>query len=131
MSARVRIPETVILPISQGDSITVKKHLTAGEFRAFARATYAIDRAGTQVEANPIDIAIAKILTYLLDWTLTDHADRPLVIWQQPADVVTAALNAIDPECYAEILQAITAHETAMRALRLEKKTAPAGAPTS
>jgi hypothetical protein len=130
MSARTRLPETAILPISQGDTITVKKHLTTGEFRAFARATYTLDKAGTQVEANPIDIALAKILTYLLDWTVTDYAGQPLVIWRQPEATIIAALNLIDPECYAEILQAITTHDVAMRDVRTEKKTDPAGAPT-
>lgn len=131
MSSRVRAPEVTVLPISRGDTITVKKHQTAGEFRDYARAQYVLDANGVQSEANPIDIGLAKILGYLLDWTLTDHADKPIVIWQQPTDVVASALNAIEPECYQEILEAIKNHDVAMRKLRTEKKTDQAGEATS
>lgn len=131
MSSRVRPPETMTLPISRGDTITVKKHLTAGEFRAYARSQYVLDANGVQSEANPIDIGLARVLGYLLDWTITDHADKPIPIWEQSDEVKTSALNAIEPECYREILEAIKNHDVSMRKLRTEKKTDQAGEATS
>ena len=128
MSSRVRIPERTVLPISNGDTITVKKHLNAGEFRAMVRTQYVTHPVtGDVARANPVDMGVDRIMAYLLDWTITDHADRPIVIAQQSADVVRSALDAITPETYTEILKAIDAHDDAMRAVREQKKTIPAG----
>lgn len=131
MSSRMRRPETAVIPISRGDTITVRKHLTSGESRAMVRQMYASHPVtGEIVTGNPVDTGLARVEAYLLDWTITDTRDQPIVIYQQPPDIVRSALDAIEPECYTEILRAIEAHDTAMRADRLEKKTDPAGATT-
>lgn len=128
---RARRPETTVLSISQGDTITVRKHLTSGESRAIARQSYVTDPvSGSTVMGNPVDIGLARVCGYLIDWTLTDARQEPIAIWQQPPDVVRAALDAIDPECYVEILRAIELHDDAMRAERTQKKTIPDGIAT-
>jgi hypothetical protein len=127
-TSRVRRPETVVIPISNGDTITVKKHLTSGESRAMARMQYVPNPlTGEHMSANPIDIGMAHVLAYLLDWTIADDHDQPIVIYRQGVDVVRSALDAIDPECYVEILRTIEAHDDRMRAERAALKNGQGG----
>jgi hypothetical protein len=151
MGSRVRRPETDVLPISGGDTLTVKRFLTAGEFRALmsavtkpvrldaataaAAATAVTKGLDFTLEIDPTESGIATVLAYLIDWTFTDFDGRPLVIRDQPAPVVRAALDAIDAASYLEVQKAIQSHDHVMRAyIAAEKKTtngATAPAPTS
>ena len=134
MASRIRPPETVVIPISQGDTITVKRFLNAAEFRQVIRAATRPMKIGANtntdhdlsLDIDPTASALATILAYLLDWTFTDFNGHPILIREQPADVVTAALDAIDADSYMEVQRAIQAHDTAMRAwIAAEKKTNP------
>lgn len=135
MGSRVRRPDTDTIPISGGDVLTVKRYLTAGEFRQLLRAAMRpmkIDAAtmangrDLAFEIDPTEVGLATILAYLLDWTFTDFDGRPVVIRDQPPAVVRAALDAIDAESYAEVQAAIQTHDTAVRAfLAAEKKMLP------
>jgi hypothetical protein len=129
MGSRVRRPETDIIPISGGDTLTVKKYLTAAEFRQLLRAStrpVKLDTNGSgdlAMELDPTESGVATVLAYLLDWTFTDYNGIPLVIRDQPAAVVRAALDAIDADSYMEVQRAIQAHDKTMRAhLAAEKK---------
>lgn len=128
MSSRMRRPETVTLHITRGDWLLVKKHLTAGEQRQiFRRMMTAKD--GTAIES--VNIGLSKMIGYLLDWSITDADDKPVVIRDQPDDVVAAALDNLDVDSFREILQAIEAHEDAMEAAREAEKNSPDGVSTS
>lgn len=139
MGSRVRRPETDILEISGGDTLTVKRYLTAGEFRQLIRASIRpmrIDAAtagnghaeNSVFEIDPTEVGLATVVAYLLDWTFTDFDGRPLVIRDQPPAVVRAALDAIDAASYAEVQRAIQHHDTAARAfIAAEKKMTPGG----
>ena len=138
-SSRVRRPETEILSISQGDTITVKKFLTAGEFRELIRASTkpvrmdaATAAAGKDLsfEIDPTESGIAMILAYLLDWTFTDFDGRPVVIRDQPRAVVRAALDAIDADSYMEVQRAIQEHDKSVRAYVAAEKKMPSGSET-
>jgi hypothetical protein len=144
MGSRVRRPEVDVLPISGGDTLTVKRFLTAGEFRTLMKAatkTVRLD-AGTALnghdvalEIDPTESGVATVLAYLIDWTFTDFNGAPLVIRDQPPTVVRGLLDAIDSQSYMEVQKAIQAHDQTMRAyVADEKKTsngAPAPDPTS
>src|SRR5262245_15623993 len=118
MSRFVR-PDTVRLEISQGDWLLVKKRLTAGEERqAFARmmrpyrtSLSGMPNGSDQVELDPVQATLSNTIAYLLDWSLVDDDGKPVVIRNQPVDVVRAALDALDLESFTEITQAIAAHE--------------------
>jgi hypothetical protein len=114
-----------VLPISGGDTITVKRFLTAGEFRTLMRAATkpvrfdpATAAAGQDLmlEIDPTESGIGTVLAYLLDWTFTDFNGSPLVIRDQPPAVVRGLLDAIDAQSYMEVQRAIQAHDTTMRA---------------
>lgn len=111
--SRVVVPDVVIVPISDGDTITVKKRLNAGDERRMVKR--AMNYGDGQRHLDPIEAGLAKILAYLLDWTLRDDAGRTIPIRDQPSAVMEAALDIIDPDSYAEILRAIEAHEVAMQ----------------
>jgi hypothetical protein len=122
MSRFVR-PETVKIDLTDGDWLLVKRRLTAGEERhAFARILQPTSY-GEPMRLDFEKTGLAKIVAYLLDWSLADDAGV-VVIRDQPAPVVEAALLALDPSSFAEIHTAINAHEAAqLAALDAEKKT--------
>jgi hypothetical protein len=122
MSRFVR-PETAKLEISDGDWLLVKKRLTAGEQRkAFARIVKRLE-VGKPTELDPEATGLAKIVAYLLDWSLVDDTGAIVPVRDQPAAVVESALLALDPESFREIHDLITAHEEReAEALAQEKK---------
>ena len=135
MGSRVRRPDTDTIAISGGDTLTVKRFLTAAEFRELVKASTKPVRlnAGTPagdlaMEVDPTESGVATVLAYLVDWTFTDFDGRPLVIRDQPRAVVRGFLDAIDAESYMEVQRAIQAHDTAMRAFVDGEKKIPPGA---
>jgi hypothetical protein len=122
MAPRFVRPETTKLDLSDGDWLLVKRRLTHGEHRA-AYARMYVWKDG-ELRADPLHTGIAMVVAYLLDWSLTDEAGKPVVIRDQSADVVDATLRALDHDSFVEIKTAVDAHEEAMLAEReAEKKT--------
>ena len=138
MSIRMRRAETDRLALSGGDSILVKRYLTAGEYRDMVKSSHkpvtiplgATLQTVPRVEFDSDASGQAQVLAYLLDWTFQDADGRPIVIADQPAAVVAAALRAIDADAYMEVQNAIQRHADAIdTALKAEKKMAAATAP--
>lgn len=125
MGSRFVRPDTTRLTISNGDWLLVKRRLSFGEQRAAYARLYTTDADGT-VRRNVLGLGIAKVSAYLLDWSLTDDAGAPVVIRGISTDDLVAALDNLSPEDFAEIREAIDAHETAtLAALEdAKKKTA-------
>src|SRR5262245_19463421 len=120
--ARMFKPETTRLDLSDGDFLIVKKRLTAGEQRKiFARMVSKLV-PGEKTEVDPMQAGIAKIVEYLLDWSIVDADNKPVDIRNQPPEFVAAALNALDGESYAEIRIAIDQHEERVAAETLDLK---------
>lgn len=139
MASRVRRPETEVLTISDGDSLVVKKFLTAGEFRELikhatrpVRMDAALVKSGRDValEIDPTESALATVLAYLVDWSFVDFDGRPIVIRDQPPEVVRAALDSLDADSYLEVQRAIQEHDRVMRAFVAEEKKMKSGATT-
>jgi hypothetical protein len=124
--SRFVTPDTQTLQLSQGDTLVVKKRLNAGERRQMFSAMYRETAAGA-LKVNPIKTGLSTILGFLLDWSFRDDAGKPVVIRDQPPEVVTAALDALEPESFEEVLRAIEAHEAAMTAEREQAKNAQGG----
>jgi hypothetical protein len=129
MSSRVISPESERLALSDGDWLLVKRRLNAGEQRQILKRGMKV--VNGSIEIDTLEGAIAKITTYLLDWSLTDPAGKIIPIRDQPAVVVESALDSLDPDSYGEILKAIEAHETAMKTEREAQKKIPSGPPAS
>jgi len=126
MASRVVEPETKKLDISQGDWLLVKKRLNAGEQRKMFARMYKAGVDGT-LKVNTFEVRLAKILTYLLDWSLIDTAGRQIRIAGQSTDEVTSALDSIDPDSFGEIGAAIEEHIDTMTAERNAEKNDQAG----
>lgn len=114
-------PDTRILTLANGDTLTVRRRLNAGEARArFARMSLAgVDGSLT---VNRLQIGLTTITAYLLDWSLRTDDDHPVVIRGVPEADLVAMLDALDPESFSEIRDAIEAHEQAMDAERVAAK---------
>jgi hypothetical protein len=117
--------------ISRGDWLLVKDRLNHGEQQdAFARryVTNALGGHSVNLRAQGME----KVTAYLLEWNLTGPDDTHVLPLRNVAGeldpiVMAASLNAIDPESFAEIFNAIEGHETAMAAARAEEKKLQAG----
>jgi len=142
MPSRFVRPGTRRLSLSDGDWILVRTRLSAGDNREMLKRFYVTDRAGscpkcrTELETirrlDTFESTVATVLAYLVDWSITDDDTGEIVnIRDEPVDVVRATLDALDPDTFVEIRQAIDAHVDAMDAERAEEKKRRAGATTS
>jgi hypothetical protein len=111
-------PETVRLPLSEGDWVEIKKRLNVGEQRrAMAQVVKEIRTTAGDSRVTP-DLEMmgkAELLQYIVDWSLKDANDKPVPFSQ-------AALDALDPDSYKEIEDAVDAHKAVMEAARAEGK---------
>lgn len=127
-------PQARRLELSEGDWILVKKRLTAGERHEHYARQYSLvdDKLVPNVRMRS---GLSMILAYLLEWNLTDAAGRVVPLQtldgQDPITVTAAALEALDPESYDEVHQAIKRHELEMIAEREAEKKTRRGAPAS
>jgi hypothetical protein len=121
-------PEPQRLVLSGGHYIDIKKRLNSGERDDMhARwAPYVI--AGQPAQLDRREVRVAKVLTYLLGWSLTDDGmPVPFSPAVPEADRI-ATIRSLDPDRFDEIHAAIEAHEEAYDAA---KKKALATAPAS
>lgn len=122
-------PETTILTLANGDTLTVKKWLNEGETREAYSRMYRESTNGTS-HIHPQQVGRSMVLAYLLDWSLTDDTGKQVVIREKSVEEVGAALDQLFPDEFEEIHAAIKAHEAAMLKARQEKKR-PSGVPAS
>lgn len=129
MASRFTRPETRVLTISNGDTLTVKKRLSAGERRAMFARMYVPGPTGALL-LNPLQQGLAEATAFLLDWSLTDDAGNQVVIRELDVSALEQVLNGLNPDDFGEIVDAIEAHEAEMRKEIADQKKA-AGETTS
>jgi hypothetical protein len=120
-------PETVSLPLSDGQSITVRKRLSAGEQRARFARMYAAGVNG-DLQLNHLQVGMATITAYLTDWSLVDDGGDKVPIRGVSLDELQSVLDALDPSRFREIRDAVDAHESAMTAERADEQKKTDGA---
>jgi hypothetical protein len=109
-------PEAVRLPLSDGDFITVKKELNAGE--------------GLDLEAEPAPRTLPVILAYLVGWSFVGADNTPIPYSpMQSVDERRATLRNLDTATMDEIVEALAPHLRANRRAIEEKKTTPTPVP--
>ena len=101
MSCRIVIPDVATLPLSEGDTLTVKERLTSGEERRMIRrgVTYTSDG---ERHFDPVEAGVSKILAYLVDWTFRGRDGRVIPIADAAPAVVEAALDLLDSDATAK-----------------------------
>lgn len=118
--------ESVVLTLSDGDTLTVRKRLNTGERRAmFDRMTIHADDG--DVHVNRLQVGLTKVVAYLIDWNLKDDDGALVPIKGLAPDDVAAVLDALDPDDFDEVRDAIEHHEASMRAERERQKKTRAG----
>jgi hypothetical protein len=125
-------PNTVTLPLSEGDWIVVKERLNAGEQRALVeRSWHDTPDADGQFHVNPPRAGLALLTAYLIDWSFTDHAGDPVPIRGLSAAELERVIDNLEPPDYNELRNAINAHTEALYLAREAEKKRMAGASAS
>jgi hypothetical protein len=129
MPSRFVRPETVTLPISNGDSIVVKKRLTNGERRAMFARMYHNGVAPLRIDT--LQTGLALVLAYLLDWSLTDENGSKVPIAGLSGEDLAAVVDSLGPDDFSEIKDAIEAHVAVEEIAEEKKRVAASGATAS
>lgn len=121
---RFVVPNVVRLPLSDGDWIEVKEHLSVGESRrAMQSFVGSINGDGSRTPNQEL-LGLGQVLAYLVDWSFRDANDKPVA-------VSLDALKALDVETFREIDDAIDAHMARVQKADEEKKMTMSGAAAS
>ncbi len=115
-------PETVVLSLSKGRRITVKKELNAGEAEDLGAAIVKSYVAGEKVELDAAKVRRARMAAYIVGWNFTDGSGKP-VKWSPEA------LSGLNTRVFNEIYAAILEHEKASEAAIEERKNDEASVP--
>jgi hypothetical protein len=103
-------PDTVRLPLSDGDWIEVKQRLTNGERRRLNSAALGksmpLGAAVTEIAVDFAEMGTARALTYIVDWSFEDDGRR--------VPVSREAFLSLDEPTADEIDKALDAHVEAM-----------------
>lgn len=127
MSSRFVKPQIVRLPISNGDWIDVKRRLNTGEQHDVYERMAPQITAGERPQMQSKAVMTARVLGYLVAWSLTDEgAPVPMTLEMSEKERLDT-INSLDPDTFAEIREAIEAHETAVEKAITDSKNVPAG----
>jgi hypothetical protein len=112
---RIVKPETVRLPISDGDFIEIKKHLTHGEREDMSAFLMPKMTPGEKLEVNTRDVRTVQVLFYVVRWSLTDDDGVPLPMAPQlPEAERYRIIRDLDGDTFDEIFAAVQKHQTDM-----------------
>jgi hypothetical protein len=132
--SHVVVPREVRINLPNGEWISVKQKLNAGETKALyagARRENADPNAPAEKQLDPVKGLDAMIGAYLVDWSFIDPQGLPIIIRGMPAELIIDAANQLDFDDYNDILEAIQAHDTKIRQEKKRQTSAPGSSPTS
>lgn len=122
-------PEITTLHVG-GQTVKIRTRLSNGDRRARLSRLYRAQPSGA-LRVDPMQVGMATVTAYLLDWSLVDPDGQPVPIRGISVDDLTTILDDLDPDRFAAILDAIEQHELALLKERDDLKKTLAGAPTS
>lgn len=123
-------PEETRIALSDGQWLQVKKYLTAGETRRTFRRMMRLGADGRD-QIDPLQVGLSKIISYVIEWSLTDREGAHLSLRGLPEDQVASYLEQLHPDRFAEILAAVERHEAAVEAEKKILTGDPKSSPTS
>lgn len=103
-------PQVARLPISDGDYLDVKARLNAGEQQDLFSRMLPYMTPGQPLKLETRQVMTAKILAYLVGWSLTDDGKPVPYSPDMTEDARLATLSNLDPDTFAEIKDALDAH---------------------
>lgn len=124
MGSRFVTPEPVRLPISGGDFIDIKTRLNHGEQEDMYARMEPYVTPGAPMRLDRREVRRAKVLAYLVGWSLTDAAGKPVAVSPE-------AVKSLDVETFTEIYTAIETHEEVMATEREALKKTLNGPPVA
>ena len=105
-------PEIERLALSDGDFIDIKKRLNHGEQEDLFARMSPLQTPGEKIRLDSREVRTAKVLVYLVGWSLIDKALKPIPMSPDlPESVRLSAIRSVDPESFTEMHDAIRAHE--------------------
>jgi hypothetical protein len=119
MSRFVRPDDCVTLPLSDGDTITIRRRLTHGE----AQQLYQRSRRDGSDELDRLRATDAMVVAYLVDWTFRNDDGRVEPLPTDP-DERGDVIRNLDQESFGEILRIINAHHDAAAQKKTEAVSA-------
>jgi hypothetical protein len=118
----------VTLPLSDGDTITVRARLTHGQtedlYRRCLRDWTPDMPDEARYQHDRLKAPNAMVVAYLVDWTLRDAAGRVEHILGLPPEELLDVIRNLDQPTFSELFAVINAHDEAGRTA--QKKTAVA-----
>lgn len=120
-------PEIVRLKLSDGDYIDVKKRLNTGEHQDMLARMTPYQMPGLPVQMNSLEVMRARVLAYLVSWSLTDDGTPVPYELDQPEATRLETLRSLDPDTFREIRTAIEDHEDVQDAQREAEKNGMGG----
>ena len=121
-------PETRVLPLPSGATITVRRRLNAGEERRMFAKMYLAGNDG-RLKVDPLQTGIATMCAYLLDWTVPGLDGEVVPIAGLPPEEMEPIVDNLEPDVYREMRVAIEAHQIREDRARDEEKKVPASSP--
>src|SRR5262245_51273878 len=121
MRSRFVRPDSVVIPISDGDTITVKRRLDHGEEHEKHARLYYVEPEEGRLRVDPLRVPMAPETAYLLDWSIGDEQGKVEIRGLAP-EALERVLDKLDPEAFAEIGRAIAQHEGAQAEARAQEK---------
>lgn len=127
-----RDPAHTTIDLSTGEHLIVRNHLNAGENRKMLGGMFREQRD----KIDPMNVSPSTIVSYLLDWSIRGKDGKKVEIEGHDVDskrrkMLLDTLDAMDPEDYNEIFEAIQKHADEMKAEREAEKKSRAGEKTS
>ena len=120
-------PQIVQLALNDGLSISVKRRLNVGEQQDMFAAMAPYLTAGDKPQLKSQAVMTAKVLAYLVSWTLTEDGVPLPLSMAMPEEQRLATLRSLDPDVFREIQEAINTHEAAVEQEIEERKNARRG----
>lgn len=117
-------PEPVRITLADGNFIDIKKRLNHGEQEDMYARMEPYVTPGEPMRLDRREVRRAKVLAYLLGWSLTDAAGTPVA-------VSTDAVKSLAVEMFTEIYAAIETHEEAIATERETLKKTLNGPPAA
>lgn len=131
MIPAVVMPQTVILPLAYGWTVTVWEELTHGQYNDMRSRIYA-EADGGALKPNTEKFFDGLIVAYLVDWTLTDAQGARIEIRGLKPDALQDALRNLRQFAALEVQRAIEAHhERGLAVIADLKKTASLEMPSA
>jgi hypothetical protein len=130
MIPAIVMPQTVILPLAYGWTVTVRDELTHGEFNDMRSRIYAESKDGT-LTPKAETFFDGLVIAYLVDWTLTDAQGQRIEIRGLKPDALQDAFRNLRQFAAVEVQRAIEAHHArGLAAIEELKKTVSTAPPS-